>query len=401
MTEVVDYLRIAADYCQSLGGLRWAPDGEAVEFADGTSFAFSGEIVSFLEGFAARRPLIDFNHVLHLLYLLRHDRASLGRRGALQEAFLKGGKVHRNAGAFCAMLCDDVPAVPSPPPTLAIWQQVVLRWYRIMEVLADRSQTATVPPWTSATFEEHVLKAAASYTAEDLIQWFKYGNGPAKEVADAIAREVTVSKPRSLKGVLADLAQRDRLAGAVPFVAQLVSALTLPPRRLAHHELPVGGYSDVATAGHPEQILPSQFALDDLEFLRRYAERELLYFRREEPHSRTREELVLLLDQGVRTWGVVRLVLTAAVFALGKMADRRKLPLLIASTSTGGILSDPLAVEEDARAGGTGHDDARRGPPDAPAQPGGSRRGDRGEAGRQAHAVVRGRGHGRGRCGVQ
>ncbi len=66
----------------------------------------------------------------------------------------------------------------------------------------------------------------------------------------------------------------------------------------------------MTTTGNPEQILPSQFALDDLEFLRRFAERELLYFRREEPHSRTREELVVLLDQGVRTWGIVRLVLT-------------------------------------------------------------------------------------------
>ncbi len=347
MNEVVDYLRVAEGYCKALGGLRWAPDGEAIEFDDGTTFAFSGEIVSFLEGFAARRPLVDFNHALHLLFLLRQDRASLGRRGALQEAFQLGGKVHRNAGAFCAMLCDAVPAVPNPPPTLAIWQQVVLRWYRIMEVLAVRGQAPTVPPLAPADFEDLALKAASAYTAEDLLHWFKYGNGPVKEVARTIADEVTVNKPRSLKGVLAELAQRDRLAGAVPFVSQLVSALSLPPRRLAHHELPVGGYSDVTTAGNPEQILPSQFALDDLEFLRRFAERELLYFRREEPHSRTREELVVLLDQGVRTWGIVRLVLTAAMFALGKMADRRRLSFRVASTSGGGILCDPLVLEAD------------------------------------------------------
>src|SRR5439155_247562 len=82
---------------------------------------------------------------------------------------------------------------------------------------------------------------------------------------------------------------------AILFVAQLVSALALPPRRLVRPELPLGGYADVATRGQPEHLLPSQFALDDLEFIRRYAENELLYFRREEPHARTQEELIVLL----------------------------------------------------------------------------------------------------------
>jgi hypothetical protein len=124
----------------------------------------------------------------------------------------------------------------------------------------------------------------------------------------------------------------------------MVSALALPPRRLAHHELPVGGYADVATRGHPEQILPSQFALDDMEFLRRFAQHELLFFRREEPHAQTREELVLLLDQGVRTWGDVRLLLTAAVFAFGKLAARRGIAFRVAATSGRGEPVDPLAA---------------------------------------------------------
>jgi hypothetical protein len=129
-------------------------------------------------------------------------------------------------------------------------------------------------------------------------------------------------------------------------VAQLVSALTLPPRRLTHHELPMGGYADVTTRGHPEQVLPSQLVLEDLEFVRRFAANELLYFRREEPHARLREELVVLLDQGVRTWGVVRLVLSAAFFAFGKLAQRRKLRFQMATTGTAGSLTDPLEAKD-------------------------------------------------------
>src|SRR5205807_6694659 len=109
-------------------------------------------------------------------------------------------------------------------------------------------------------------------------------------------------------------------------------------------ELPVGGYADVTTHGRPDQVLPSQLALDEWDFLRRYADHELLYFRREEPHTRTDHELLVLLDQGVRTWGDVRLVLAAAVLALGRLAGRRGIPFRVAVTSSGERPADPLRV---------------------------------------------------------
>src|SRR5207253_6964181 len=119
-------------------------------------------------------------------------------------------------------------------------------------------------------------------------------------------------------------------------------------RRLAREEIPVGGYADVATHGQVEQILPSQFALDDLEFVRRYAERELLYFRREEPNQRTKQEMVVVLDQGVRTWGEVRLLLSAAVMALARQADRRRIPFLLRCTSMAGGWIDPIQANAEA-----------------------------------------------------
>src|SRR5262249_56649619 len=132
---------------------------------------------------------------------------------------------------------------------------------------------------------------------------------------------------RSRRGALAARRARRRLAGARRSVARLAGALPLPRRRLDHHELPLGGYADVTTKGHVDQLLPSQFALDEWDFFRRFAERELLYFRREEPHAPVRQQLVVLLDQGVRTWGGVRLVLAAAVMALGRQAGRPGAPL--------------------------------------------------------------------------
>jgi hypothetical protein len=203
-------------------------------------------------------------------------------------------------------------------------------------------------PYKPEVFAQRVRKALAAYTEAEIRHWFRHGRGPIKTAGEELARELEAVKPRTLAGVLAALAQRQRLAGAIPLVAQMVSALALPPRRLDQNELPLGGYADVTTHGQPEHLLPSQFAIDELEFVRRFASRELLYFRREEPHAQLREELVLLLDQGVRTWGDVRLVLSAAVFALGKRAVRSDVPLKLATTSNGGKLVDPLTTADEA-----------------------------------------------------
>src|SRR5262249_2454196 len=137
---------------------------------------------------------------------------------------------------------------------------------------------------------------------------------------------------------------RERLSGALALVSSLAGALTLPPRRLDQHELPVGGYADVTTRGSPERLLPSQYALDSLEFVRRFAENELLYFRREEPNNPTREELIIVLDQGVRTWGGVRLALAGAVMAFARLAARRKISFRLATTGNGGKPVDPVEV---------------------------------------------------------
>jgi len=79
----------------------------------------------------------------------------------------------------------------------------------------------------------------------------------------------------------------------------------------------------VTTRGDPERLLPSQFALDPDEFVRRFAGNELLYFQREDPHEAVRPDRVIVLDQGVRTWGSVRLALAAAALSLLRANPKR------------------------------------------------------------------------------
>jgi hypothetical protein len=348
MNAVKSYLRLASAYCDYLGGLRWSSQEDALEYPDGSTFAFNEETALFLEGFASSGRLIPFAHVLHLLDLLRSMyKGSAPGSQPLSRAFADAGRPLRNAGAFCAVLCHDLPEAAGPVPAAEVLARLrnhamPIRWYIVS--FHDTFFPAEVPPLGPAAFEQHILRQLAGYSPDDLAQWLRHGRGPVRGAAEALAR--ALPPPRTLLGALATLLERPRLAGARPFVAQLVSALTLPLRRLAPPELPVGGYTDVTTHGQPDQILPGQLALDEWDFLRRYADRELLYFRREEPHARTEHELVVLLDQGVRTWGDVRLVLGAAVLALGRQAARQRLPFYVATTSGGGEIVDPLQADD-------------------------------------------------------
>jgi hypothetical protein len=311
--------------------------------ADGSTYAFSFQIASFLEGYLTGAPLIHFGYVLHLLGILRRrDADADGRRRQVRQAFQAAGRSHRNAGAFFATLCGEVPPVPGPPlGTDLLWR---LQYPPNQPPALDprHSRAGAAPPRPPAWFDEHIYAALEPYSPEDLLHWFRHGSGPVKN-AEPLARAVT-ARPPSLSGVLAELARNPRLAGALPYVGRFVSALTLPRRKLDRHELPTGGYDDITTRGDLAQVIPAQLALERDEFVRRFAGNELLFFRREEPHARTRDELVVLLDQGVRTWGTTRLMLAAAALALGRYAERRRLTLRFAATS-GTATLDPLTAE--------------------------------------------------------
>ena len=336
MTRPEDYLAIPDDYCRWLGGLRWSPNREAVEFEadreEGRTFAMAAEVALFVEGFQSGAPLVCFGFVLHLLHLLGMGArvapsASARRVEGLAQAFRATGRPVRNAGALAALLCRGLPRAADPPEGAEVARFLT----RAGTAAPPPRGRGEVPPLDPAAFEARVVAALAGFSADVPRHWMRHGRGPAGPAGAQVAALV----PPNLATVLADLERRPRLAGAASLVAPLAGALALPPRRLARSEQPTGGYADVATRGLAEQILPHQFALDAEEFLRRFAEHELLYFHREEPHAPVAEELVVVVDQGVRTWGDVRLALAAAALALGRQAARRGLPLFVATTGSG------------------------------------------------------------------
>ncbi len=345
------YLRLSSVDAVYLGGVRWSSEEDALAYPDGKVFIYFAALADFIEGFSTAGRVVPFGCLLHWIDLLQDRRGHLAAEvRRLRNAFRATGMVYRNAGALAAALSAGLPEVADPPRLEHVCRRLrdrafPIRWFtaRFHESPGNPPEE---PPIAPAEFERLVIERLAAFSDDDLREWLTNGRGPLREAGAALAREQP--PPRSLGGVLAALLLRPRLAGAETYVTRLVGALALPPRRRTPQELPVGGYADLATSGELERLLPSQHALEELEFLRRFAERELLFLRREEPPAQNRQEMVVLIDQGVRTWGDVRLVLAAAALALGRQAAGRGLRFALAGTSNAGRSLDPLVADETA-----------------------------------------------------
>jgi hypothetical protein len=344
------YLKLPAAYCAYLGGPRWSNDDDALVYPDGRCFVFCEPIAAFLEGLGTGGRVSPFGCVLHWIDLLlptgrKHLDPAVRR---LRKTFHETGSGWRNAGALAAAMSEGIPEPAAPPRLEHVCRRLrdkafPIRWF-MARFHESALNPAEVPAITPEDFERRMIERLAGYSDGDLQSWLQHGRGPLRSAGETLVREPP--RPRTLTGVLAALLLRPRLAGAETHVTRLIGALTLPPRRLAPQELPVGGYADMTTRGEVEHLLPTQHALDELDFLRRFAERELLFFRREEPPAQNQQKLVVLIDQGVRTWGDVRLVLAAAALALGKQAVRRAQQFRLAATSNAGRLLDPVEADD-------------------------------------------------------
>ncbi|MBO0697936.1 MAG: hypothetical protein J2P46_06065, partial [Zavarzinella sp.] len=232
-------------------------------------------------------------------------------------------------------LCAAVPPAVHVPPgggkSLAHW---LTHSPSLGFLHAGAHNNPEVPGLAARAFHDRVAARLRGLTDFEVRHWLRHGIGPQDLPGEQLSRELE-QKPPTM-GEFLDLAvkERTRLGASLPLVRHFVSALTLPPRKHNPPQLPIGGYADVTTRGDPARLLPSQFALDPDEFVRRFAEHELLFFRREDPHERRKEHLALVVDQGVLTWGPVRLALGAAVLAFGRLAARRGLTFSVRCGST-------------------------------------------------------------------
>lgn len=140
---------------------------------------------------------------------------------------------------------------------------------------------------------------------------------------DALPSEADVELPprEKVTRLLNSIEDKGELGEVARLSRKLVAAVALPSSPTESNELPVGGVSDITNRGSLDRLLISELAHDDLTLAVRVATNEALFLRRESPPNHPVRHRTILLDTGIRTWGVPRVYATSVALALISTMD--------------------------------------------------------------------------------
>jgi hypothetical protein len=335
--QAISYLRAPAN-----GPWRWAEDGNVVTWSDGSTVAFREEITQILQ-WLAPNGLPPFGAIVLMLAACRGKvppvaaflddpktplSAELGAKAALlltarhqlaaqlQAALVELGKLSR--------LPPDLNSGIKAKRVLAEAIFETARVERFIEAAAvlngmrDPLTDAELNPGSDSVKNANLVRqlhivseGLKLHTAESLALRLRTG-------LDALPEEIDPDLPVAERARrLIEELSRDREYGAIARAAsELMAAVRLPRRLAQRKELAVGGISDITNRGPLDRLLLSELAHDDLTLAVRVALNEALYLRREPPMREPPGTLAVLLDSGVRLWGIPRVLSSAVALAL-------------------------------------------------------------------------------------
>lgn len=334
--QALEYLRVPA------GGLwHWAENGAVLVWRDGGTIAFREEIIQVLESLAPN-GLPSFGAIVFLLAACRgklptvadivqeHATPLLSSpdKNAMLVTARSQLKVQLEAAIgqlaripdFAASLNAGIQAkcvlaeavFEAAKAERHVDARTVLRGMREPMSNADLSDPNRVGLSGSYVRQIHMVAEGLKWhTAESLDLRLRTG-------LDVLPKDVDANLPIAERAQkLIEELSRDREHGAVARAARdLMAAVRLPRRLGESDQLPIGGVSDITNRGSLDRLLLSELAHDDLTLSVRVALNEALYLRREPPMREPPGTLALLLDSGLRLWGVPRVLATAVALAM-------------------------------------------------------------------------------------
>jgi hypothetical protein len=133
--------------------------------------------------------------------------------------------------------------------------------------------------------------------------------------------DVTVDVWKAARELVASLSEDEQWGGLARLARALMAVVHLPRPLLEPEDLPLGGFTDIENRGSFDRLLTSELAHDELTLAVRIALGEALYLRRETPPKTPSLARSILLDVGIRMWGMPRLFSTAVALALVATAE--------------------------------------------------------------------------------
>ncbi|MGD9127067.1 MAG: hypothetical protein PVH19_06780, partial [Planctomycetia bacterium] len=133
--------------------------------------------------------------------------------------------------------------------------------------------------------------------------------------------DIDLAPAQQVRALLAELIDDEEYRAIASLAKNLMAAVTLPRSVSDHEELPIGGVSDISNRGQLDRLLLSELVHDDLTLAIRVAVNEAMYLRHESPPRTPTRQRAVLLEAGIRSWGVPRFYATAVALALVATAD--------------------------------------------------------------------------------
>jgi hypothetical protein len=185
-----------------------------------------------------------------------------------------------------------------------------------------------------------------------------FANSPVNDVSvrlrmqtglDELPTEIETALPpaKQYSQLLNNLRDDEELGQLIQMAANAASTVSLPRRPSDPDELQVGGVSDITNRGQPERLLATELAADPDLLMARIAHGQALYLRRESPPQNKTLRRRVLIENGVRVWGLARLRATAFALAVAACEERCRGPQLDVFTIAGGSSwSDDLSTRD-------------------------------------------------------
>jgi len=297
----------------------WASDGEAILWQHGQVVAFRSELAQLL-GPWKERGFPNLTDVLMVVAATRDNwpvtRVALPDTHGLDRVYQLPRDLRSSTDgrlAILATLFENVSWDVGPEVAAEVWH-----------LLQHPSEEILTSHFSYRSDNRHPSSSRDRGWIEDRIQRLdptrlqqRMATGVEGHVRPADVKLETSSDPsRVVRDLLVELREHPHWSGLATAAQQLIGVLSLPRLVGQREERPHGGVSDIANRGTLDRLLLSELAHDDLTLATRVAMNEAMYLRREQPPAATPQQRLLLLDCGIRQWGVPRLFATAVALAL-------------------------------------------------------------------------------------
>ncbi len=333
MTTVESYLA-----APSQSFWRWEDNGNVVTWSDGQTIAFRQEIATVYRRLRTQE-LPPFGAVVLLLAACRDSWSDSPSRVGL----LSGMLVSRRRSKWLPLLtdvCNQLEKVRGLDAKLRTAADSKAELAAM--VFEGQGGSTDINLWDQVLHEldhglsESTCRAArppdgVSRSLRDL-RWLKRGlhrvDGASCEnrlrtgldQPSLVPVDVEIPRVGDARQLLVDLKDDLELGGVARLATMLLAAVHLPTPISMPAVLPTGGVSDISNRGTVDRLLLSELANDGLTLAVRVAMHEALYLRREMPPRPPARRRLVLLDSGLRMWGVPRIFATAVglAFAAGR-----------------------------------------------------------------------------------